>query len=280
MKKKILALCCGGVLLVGTLGGVAVGVNSNPAQIAKEQISLTKFAQKQHVKMGKHHGVLKGNKQEVFKEALTQLVKDGTIDQKKADQVQTFLDKQTKEREERFSNLVKATPEERKALKEKWFAQKKAGIKKANLNDELVTNKILTQKQADAFKAKIKEITIQKHQQKITGALKDLVTKKTINQEQADKINNAFEVSQKERTELFAKIKGMTKAERKDYFTNNKPNFVNPVAKLVEEGIITKDQGSAVSEALGCCKGHKKGLGKGFNKGFTKEFYKGFNIGL
>lgn len=182
---------------------------------------------------------------------LEQLVKEGTITQAKADEIQAYIDKTQKEKQAQLEQMKNMTPEERKALLGKKNTGDSVKLKgPQDLLTALVENSILTQAEADAVKAKLNELAQAQSRQKISDSLKTLVDKGTITQEQSDKILQSFAEAPAKREALAQKIENMTVKEARQYMLDNKGIPQNPLGQLVADGVITQAQADAFQAAM------------------------------
>ena len=117
---------------------------------------------------------------------------------------------------------------------------------KPDLFKELVSSGILTQAKADALKASEKTQMEAKRQLELQTSLAKLVTDKTITQDQADKIKAAIIKEEAVVKADFEKIKAMTQEQRKAYMESNKGNRVNSLKALVDAGTITQAQADKI----------------------------------
>lgn len=241
MKANQVGKIISGVLVGGMLlsGGVALADTSSAPNV--------KVTQQQN----------KGaEKNQMFSKVLDQLVKDNTITKDQANQIKSYLDKKMKDKKANHKDFKKLTPEQRKELHQKWAGKHKNNGKVGLFND-LVKEKIINQKQADALKAKLIETSRQMREQRINNGLKTLVDKKTITQAQADKVLSQLKADHQNKKALFEKIKNMTPEQRQQYFKNNKPAHQNPLQELVKNGTITQDQAKAIAQTIFSHHGHK-----------------------
>lgn len=241
MKGNQLGKVISGVLVGGMLlsGGVALA-DSSSAQTATVTQQQNKGAERN----------------QILSNVLDQLVKDGTITKDKANQIKAYIEKKIKDKKAEHKDFKKLTPEERKAHHEKWAGQHK-DKEKGGLFTDLVKNKVITQKQADALKAKLAETARQMQEQRINNGLKALVDKKTITQAQADKVLEQLKANQQNKKALLAKVKNMTPEQREQYLKNNKSVHQNPLQVLVKNGTITQDQAKAIGQTIFHGHGHK-----------------------
>jgi len=158
--KKTLVKELGGMLVGGMLlsGGMvyaeAPGINGGNCD------GKTPIVNSQTLRAKGHH---KADGYKMFQANLDQMVKDGVITQDKADRIKVFMDDRRKEKQARRDQWKKLSPEERKDLIEKW-KKDKAGRERGSLLSDLVKNNIITQQEADAIKAKMKEKCTRQHQ--------------------------------------------------------------------------------------------------------------------
>lgn len=92
------------------------------------------------------------------------------------------------------------------------------------------------------------------------AALDKLVKDKTITQEQEDRIIEYMNEKKEKREAEKEKMKSMTEAERKEYLSTRPRNKSGFLKDLVDGGVITKAQASAIKKALPAR--HHKGHGK------------------
>ena len=113
---------------------------------------------------------------------------------------------------------------------------------------------------ADALKSSERIQMDAKRTQHLETNLKKLVTNKTITQAQADKIKAAIIKEKATKKADFEKMKTMTEAQRKTYRDNNKTNHINPLKDLVDNGTITQAQADKVGFGRHGADKHMKGL--------------------
>ncbi len=89
---------------------------------------------------------------------------------------------------------------------------------------------------------------------KFSKALNTLIENKVITKDKAEEIKTYLEKNKEERKEIHDKIKNMTEEERKEYFKNSKKERKGIIEKMVQDGIITKEQGTELRKALKECK--------------------------
>jgi len=133
----------------------------------------------------------------------------------------------------------------------------KVKIGKPDFYKELVTNNILSQAKADALEASAKIQRETQMKKNMETNLAKLVTDKTITQDQADKIKATIIKEEASKKAEMGKIKTMTEAQRTTYMNSNKANHVSALKSLVDAGTITQVQADKVGSC--CFGGHGKG---------------------
>jgi hypothetical protein len=124
----------------------------------------------------------------------------------------------------------------------------------------LVTDKVLSQKQADAI-AQLMPMHKGRgmkgdrpdpaaNQTKMKETLTGLVQKGTITQTQMDSVLTSMEKIQTERQAEMEKMKSMTQTERQNYMQQLKDNRQNPITQLVGDKVITSEQAQAIRDAM------------------------------
>jgi len=171
----------------------------------------------------------KGKSGKLLKKSVNDLVKEGVLTKKKADNVLSYA-KKNKDNKEGYHKLF----------------------------ENMVNEKIITQVEADAIREKKYENIMILKKEKITKSLKGLVKDNTITQEQADKFMEKFEKKSNERRDLHKKLRGMTKEKKKEYLEQNKLKGKSIIDEMVEEKIITEKQAEAIKEAMPKAKQHKE----------------------
>lgn len=190
-----------------------------------------------------------------FQESIDKLVTDGVITQAKADEIKAFLESQAKAKQAEFDKIKAMTPEERKAAMDKMREENK-DKPRTGLWEELVTNNVLTQAEADKIKTTLQTQGEAERAAKLTEAIASLVKAGTITDAQGDQIVAALQAADAERQALRAKLDGMTEEERQQYCEENKDKErTNPLEALISAGTITEDQGKALFAAIGPQKG-------------------------
>ncbi len=165
-------------------------------------------------------------KHEDFKTVINKLVEEKKLSREKADQIIKRAEEKLKEKEQ-ASKVEK---------------QDKRKFQKHHLIKELKNEGIINDTEAEAIRSKFREIK----EQILTDKLNEMVQKGTITQIQSDKVKMYFEDAAKERKE---KLKDMTEEQKKTYFKEHKRGQ-DVMEKLVEDGIITKEQSEELIKVL------------------------------
>lgn len=257
IQKKTLATTLSGVVIGGLLlsGGMAFAGDAKDSvtnSITEKVPFFGQFMGHQGERgpgRGLGMGLFKEAGVKLSQENLDQLVKEGVISQEKADEIKVYIDKTEKEMQARFEELKNLTPEERKAEKKNGENAGKR-VSRTDLFTQLVNNNILTQEQADTIKTKLQEMAQEQKQQQLSDTLKALVEKGTITQEQYDKIIKQCEDAEKERKTLNEKLDNMTVKDFRQYMQNNQEKRQNPMEQLVSNGVLTKEQVTAIQKAM------------------------------
>lgn len=167
-----------------------------------------------------------GQKHEGFKTVINKLVEEKKLSREKADQIIKRVEEKIKEKEQ-ASKVEK---------------QDKRKFQKHQLIEELKNEGIINDTEAEAIRSKFREIK----EQILTDKLNGMVQNGTITQIQSDKVKMYFENATKERIK---KLKNMTEEQKKTYFKEHKRGQ-DVMEKLVEDGIITKEQTGELRKVL------------------------------
>lgn len=164
-----------------------------------------------------------------FKAALDSLVKEGKLSQAKADSILQYIQKKM---------------EQRKALAPSPKTAPQTTPQRFNIIDELKSAGIITDAEATIITAKQKELCANK--QKLD--LNSLVQKGVLTQNDVTKINAYLATAKQEKQKMLNEIKGMTKEQMKTYFDTHKVDRTNIVQKMVNAGVITKEQAAEIQK--------------------------------
>jgi len=176
-----------------------------------------------------------------LEEALENLVDAGLIDQDQADQILDYYNEEQASRQSQMEAVKDMTEEEREA----YLESKKDSNQdsQSGVGGELVEAGILTQEEVDSIREYYQEQAAQNRQEMLQEKLDSLVEEGTITDTQADEIlaylNDRQEtVSTQERTRG-SEMQNMTAEERQ-----------NPLQDLIDSGVLTEEEASAVSDTL------------------------------
>jgi len=183
--------------------------------------------------------------QSILKEALADLVTAGTITQGQSDTVFTY-----------FQQNLPQKP----AID---IAKPADGVNKPELGHvvkivdplkDLVDNGTITEDQAQSIRDKMSDLTDQQRQQQWQTSLNTLVSEGTITRDQADNILTFLEANAQKmknmKQDMLDQTKDMDKEQITQYFKENLGDIKDPVSRMVDQGIITQQQGDAVRGAV------------------------------
>ncbi|MEQ8237220.1 MAG: hypothetical protein ABRQ23_10620 [Syntrophomonadaceae bacterium] len=267
MKKIMGGLLIGGLLLGGS--GLALAASDTTEQSTAQQFFRGPSF--------KRTGIINP---EISQSVLDELVSKGTLSQEQADKIIALAEQKETERETRRTEMANMTMEERQAERQE-IREDRVGIWEQLLDDNTIT-----QEQLDAIRDGIQSERHEQRQADLEEALKALVDKGVINNDEAAAIKSklaAFEderqaqmqaragMSAAERQAETDKIRNMNAQERRAYMQANRPDS-NPLDQLVIEGTLTHSQAQQLRQALNPDLGDKgmKG-GAGHMKGGMME---------
>lgn len=257
MKKIMGGLLIGGLLLGGS--GLALAGTDTTGQSTVQQ--LVRGIN------GTRMGIINSK---VSQSVLDALVSKGTLSQEQADKIMALAEQREKERETRRTEMANMTREERQAERQE-NREDRAGIW-----EQLIADNTITQEQLDAIRDGFQAERHEQRQADLDTALKGLVDKGVIDNDETAAIKNklaAFEderqdqmqarasMSAEERQAERDKIQNMNAQERRAYMQVNRPEN-NPIDQLVSEGVLTQSQADQVRQAL-----HPDLGNKGMNRG-------------
>ena len=108
-----------------------------------------------------------------------------------------------------------------------------------------------------------------KHEENFSKALNTLIERKVISKDKAEEIKayiskqkeerkEAFDkfrnMTDEEKKEIHDKIKNMTEEEKNEFFDSHKKERKGIIEKMIEDGVITEEQGAELEKALTECK--------------------------
>lgn len=257
MKKIMGGLLIGGLLLGGS--GLALAASDTTGQSTAQH-----FFKGQS---GKLMGIINS---EVSQSVLDELVSKGTLSQEQADKIKALAEQEENERKTRRTEMSNMTREERQAERQE-NREARVGIW-----EQLIADNTITQEQLDAIRAGFQTERHEQRRVDLEEALKALVDKGVINNDQSAAIKSklaAFEdehqaqmqarasMSAEERQAERDKIQKMSVQERRAYMQASRPAD-NPIDQLVTEGTLTQSQADQVRQALNPDRGDE-GLNRG-----------------
>lgn len=190
------------------------------------------------------------NKNQDMEKVLESVLKEGvtskTITQEESDKIKTYND----EKRENFKEEMKNNKEAKNNKDTENTKKAKVKGEKKDLFANLVSDGVLSKEKADALRKSMNEQFQALREKTMKENLSKLVTNKTITQEQANKIQTAMKEQMEKRKSEMEKMKTMTEEERKEYMETNKEEKVNPIDSLVKNGTITEKQEDAIKKAI------------------------------
>lgn len=245
-NKTLLSVLLAGTLLLGAVGVAAA--DSTTSTSAPQCIKAL------WQKLPGHGAKAPAEMKAQLSTQLKTLVDKGTITQVQADKVVAYMEKMQQNRSADFDKIKNMTEAERQSY------MKQNRNKCQDPLAQLVTDKVLSQNQADAI-AQLLPMHMGKgmkgdrqgnpaNQAKMEKVLNGLVTKGTLTQNQADNILTAMEKNRTEHQATMEKMKNMTQAERQTYMQQFKENRVDPISQLVKDKVITSPQAEAITSAM------------------------------
>ncbi|MCY6960723.1 hypothetical protein [Clostridium brassicae] len=250
LKTKILTGALTGGILISS---VSMAFAGTPSTVAKKNANLAskkEFRTSVHMNNEKKHEQM----QKVLESVLKDSVASQTITQDESNKVLEYVKNK--------SNEVKNSNESSKVKKDKDNDKTRGDI-----FEELAQKGILTKEKADAIKLKMNNNMKATRDKELKESLVKLVDKKTITQDQLDKILSAIKEESSVRKSDFEKMKNMTEEQRKEYIKTIKSQHKDLIKGLVESGVITEAQEKAVKDVLPMKNGREsKGKGDHFKE--------------
>ncbi|PKM52657.1 MAG: hypothetical protein CVV02_00545 [Firmicutes bacterium HGW-Firmicutes-7] len=179
----------------------------------------------------------------------------GLITTAQATEINDFISKHEAERLELRQQLESMTQEERQI-----YFDNQINVVRVNLQEELVSNNILTQNELDMIQEYMQDQRLTQHQTKLSTGLEAFVTDGTITQDEADEIVAYMSDVREQHQEEMAELKGKTAEEMKEYFELQESKG-NLLTIMVNDNVITQTQADALATVL--CQGSKGGRGLG-----------------
>ncbi|RKD29487.1 hypothetical protein [Thermohalobacter berrensis] len=207
------------VVLVLTIGVTALANNLNNENFIRYSRKLG-ISQEYN----KHDGYMKY--------ILDELVEEGKITQNKADTILEYIEKRVKEKKE--------------MNKQKRKYNKKRLSLRINILQELEEKGIITNEEAQAIREKQKEL----RDKKLTRFLNKLVDNGIIEEQDVGKIRVYIENKREEKRKELEKIKNMTVEEKREHFKNHKKRKIDIIDQMIQDKIITEEQGEKIRKIL------------------------------
>lgn len=219
MKKKALVRNIICIVLAGCMtffSGLTTFAASNAIDGKAEKINFVQRISKQ-----KHY----------LEDAINKLVEEGKITKEKADKIIEYK----KKRVEEFKKLPM---EKKQQSREPW--------QKKGLLDSMQEDGIITSEDANAIRAKIREI----REARFSGAINELVSKGVLTKDDVSNIESYLIKVRDEKKAEYEKLKDMNEEQRKEYFRKVKKDRKDIITRMVEEKVITKKQAEELRKAL------------------------------
>lgn len=163
---------------------------------------------------------------------LDKLVEEGTITQSTVDSILEYIEKRAEERKEM-------------ANEQKRYGGPRLGPR-MNILQELEEEGVITSEEVEKIREKQEEL----RNERLTEALNGLVDNEVIKADDVEKIRTYMETKREEKREELEKIMNMSVEERKEYFVNNKKERIDIIDQMIQDGIITEEQGEEIRKFL------------------------------
>lgn len=255
LKTKILTGALTGGILISSVSMAFAGTPTTASEKNGNIISKKEFRAPVHMNNEKKHEQI----QKVLESVLKDSVASQTITQDESNKVLEYIKSK--------SNEAKNFNENSKVKKDKNIENKSNDKIRVGIFEELVEKGILTKEKADAVKVKMDNNMEVARDKELKEKLAKLVEKKTITQDQLDKILSAIKEESNIRKSDFEKMKNMTEEQRKEYIKTIKSQHKDLIKGIVESGVITEAQEKSVREVLPMKNGRdSKGKGGHFKQ--------------
>lgn len=195
----------------------------------------------------------------------TALETAGLITSDQATAINNLIAEKATTRDAERATIVNMTPEERQA-----FFETKVNVIRTTLQEELVSNNILTQDELDKIQAYMRAERLEQRQTELVTVLAPFIADSTISQEKSDEILAYMATLQVKHQAEKEAIEGKTAEEIKAYFDSH--TKINPLDSMVTDNVITQAQADALTSVLcsGMYKGQDRQGGNGF-RGINQE---------
>ncbi|WMJ80007.1 hypothetical protein RBU49_14230 [Clostridium sp. MB40-C1] len=255
LKTKILTGALTGGILISSVSMAFAGTPTTASEKNGNIISKKEFRAPVHMNNEKKYEQI----QKVLESVLKDSVASQTITQDESNKVLEYIKSK--------SNEAKNFNENSKVKKDKNIENKSNDKIRVGIFEELVEKGILTKEKADAVKVKMDNNMEVARDKELKEKLAKLVEKKTITQDQLDKILSAIKEESNIRKSDFEKMKNMTEEQRKEYIKTIKSQHKDLIKGIVESGVITEAQEKSVREVLPMKNGRdSKGKGGHFKQ--------------
>lgn len=184
--------------------------------------------------------------------ALGKLVEQQTITQEQSDKILAFFKEKELQRKAEFEKVKAMSPEERKT----YFEQRPH--ERHDLVNDLAVSAGLSADQAKTVADALRpprgpHPEGPRHanmEQAIHNGLNNLVEKRTISQDQADKVLSFFKEKELQHKTDFEKMKAMNPEERKAYFAQRPHDRPDIVKDLMAAAGLSSEQAQAVADMM------------------------------
>lgn len=180
-----------------------------------------------------HHAQMEGTLKIVIKESIASKI----ITQDEGDKVLKYV-------------TAKSEKNSINHKKHKTCKRGKCDGTKGGLFNDLVTEGILTKEKSDVLREKMYVKRTEIKTLDLKNGLNTLVVNKVITIEQSNKVQIVITARHAERKEMYKKMKNMSEKDREAYMKTIKDTKVSPMKVLIDNGTITKEQGSAIQKIL------------------------------
>ncbi len=231
MKKQVITGVAIGMMALG--GGTAIYASEKETA---SEVTVTE----------------KGHQMKAAKMDFDALVTKGIVSQETANKMATFQEEQEAAVQAEMEKVDAMTDEERQA-----YFESNNHVKQFDLFDDMVTEGIITQDEADAIEDVMPaphatfEMRTDASGAELETVVAELVTDGVMDQATADEVIAYNQSTEAERKAEMDKFDAMSEAEREAYAEENAAvQFKDPISEMVAEGIITEEQGNAMKEAM------------------------------
>jgi hypothetical protein len=165
-----------------------------------------------------------------LEDAVAKLVQEGKLSKEKANRILEYKQKMT----EKLSRLTK---------EQKHMAKKEG--KHYSMLGMLVNDRVITEVEANAIKAKLREMK----DERLVDGMQGLVDKGVLTPKDIDNMRSYMLKERAERKAKIDKLKSMTPEERKAFFKSTKAERKDILTRMVEDKVITEKQAEEIKKA-------------------------------